>query len=177
MTNGQGPRERRGKRQVGFRAGPATSTGRRTAGLGLLLCAVALLATAVAGRAADATTTATTIKVIAHPGVPGKSIPKSMLADIFLRRSLKWSDGNSIQPVDQMSSAPARVAFTRVVLGFSALDVQQYWVSQIAKGKVPPPVKKTEEEVIAFVADTAGAIGYIAEGTAVPTTVRVLPIE
>src|SRR5262249_6297630 len=107
---------------------------------------------------------------------PGKNIARNLLADIFLRRSMKWSDGNAIQPVDQMSSAPARVTFDRTVLGFSALDVQQYGVGQIAKGKVPPPVKKTEEEVIAFVAETAGGSGYVAQTTAVPTTIRVLPI-
>jgi ABC-type phosphate transport system substrate-binding protein len=166
MTNEQG----RGERRANGR-----SVVVRTAGVVLILGAVVLLAAATAGRAADAA--ATTIKVIAHPGVPGKTIPKSLLADIFLRRSVKWSDGNAIQPVDQVSSAPARVAFTRSVLGLSALDVQQYWVSQISKGKTPPPVKKTEEEVIAFVADTAGGIGYVAEGTTVPSTVRVLSID
>jgi ABC-type phosphate transport system substrate-binding protein len=117
------------------------------------------------------------VKVVVNTGVPGKTIAKSLVADIFLRRSAKWSDGTIIQPVDQISSAPARLVFNRSILGFSALDVQQYWVGQIARGKVPPPVKKTEEEVIAFVAENPGAIGYVAEGTALPPTVRVLPVE
>jgi hypothetical protein len=77
--------------------------------------------------------------VVVHSGIPGKSIPTTLLADIFLRRAVKWSDGTIIQPVDQISNAPARVAFNRGVLKFSALDVQQYWVSQISKGKTPPP--------------------------------------
>jgi ABC-type phosphate transport system substrate-binding protein len=117
------------------------------------------------------------IKVVVNSGVPGKAIPKRLVADIFLRRSSKWADGTAIQPVDQMSSAPARLAFNRSILGLSALDVQQYWVGQIAKGKVPPPVKKTDEEVIAFVAENAGAIGYVVEGAALPPTVRAVPVE
>jgi ABC-type phosphate transport system substrate-binding protein len=138
---------------------------------------VLALALAVFAGAPSPAADVSAVKVVVHAGVPGKTIPKSLVADIFLRRSSKWADGTAIQPVDQMSSAPARLAFNRSILGFSALDVQQYWVGQIAKGKVPPPVKKTEEEVIAFVAENAGAIGYVAEGAALPATVRVLPVE
>jgi len=40
----------------------------------------------------------------------------------------------------------------------------------------PPPVKATDAEVIAFVAKNAGAVGYVAAGTALPPDVRALTL-
>jgi ABC-type phosphate transport system substrate-binding protein len=143
-------------------------------GARLALAGVLLVATEARSEAA---TPEATIKIVVHPGVPGKSVKKSQLREIFLRRADKWGDGTPIKPVDQISNSPARVAFNRGVLGFSVLDVQQYWVSQISKGRTPPPVMKAEDQVIAFVAANSGAIGYVSDGTSIPDTVRVLEIE
>jgi len=134
----------------------------------------ALLSAALVPRV-DAETIA--VKVIVNPSVTGKTLKKAVLVEIFLRRADKWGGGAPIRPVDQVSSAPARQAFNERMLGFSTLDVQQYWAVQIARGKAPPQVVKTEDQVIAFVAANAGAIGYLASSTPVPDTVRVVEIE
>jgi ABC-type phosphate transport system substrate-binding protein len=140
---------------------------------------LALAGVLLGGTEAPAETAApaVAIKVVVHPGVPGKSIRKGQLTEIFLRRADKWGDGTPIKPVDQISNSPARIAFNRGVLGVSTLDVQQYWVSQISKGRTPPPVMKTEEQVVVFVAANPGAIGYVSESASIPGTVRVLQIE
>src|SRR5262245_14851240 len=135
---------------------------------------VGLLAAALAARAQGQTAG---VKIIVNPTVAGKSLKKSLLADIFLKRAERWGGGALIRPVDQISSSPARQAFNERMLGFSTLDVQQYWAVQITRGKAPPPVMKTEEQVIAFVAGNAGAIGYLAPGTPIPETVRVVEVE
>jgi len=47
----------------------------------------------------------------------------------------------------------------------------------MSRGRIPPPAKKSEEELMAFVAQNPGAIGYVSGATAVPDTVRVLQID
>lgn len=116
-------------------------------------------------------------KVIVNASVQGKRIPRETLKDIFLRKTIRWGDGTSSQPVDLGLTSPVRLEFIKSVLGYSALAVQQYWVSQITKGSLPPPVKKSEEEVIAFVASKPGAIGYVSAATPTPDTIKVLEIE
>lgn len=127
--------------------------------------------------AAANTASAPPFKVIVNASVQGKRIQKETLKDIFLRKTLRWGDGAPSQPVDLGLTSPVRLEFINSVLGFSAVAVQQYWVSQITKGSQPPPVKKSEEEVIAFVASQPGAIGYVSATTPTPETVRVLEIE
>jgi ABC-type phosphate transport system substrate-binding protein len=116
-------------------------------------------------------------KVIVHPGVTGKSVKRQVLGDIFLRRVGTWGDGSPVSPVDLLSDSPTRRAFIKEVLGLSAFEVQQYWVAQMSRGRVPPPTRKSEDEVIAFVAANRGAIGYVAGATPVPDTVKVLAVE
>jgi ABC-type phosphate transport system substrate-binding protein len=135
-------------------------------GLVLIACASATSAAADVG-----------FKVIVNASVQGKRIQKETLKDIFLRKTVRWGDGSPSQPVDLGLTSPVRIEFIQVVLGYSAAAVQQYWVSQITKGVLPPPVKKSEEEVIAFVAAQPGAIGYVSASTATPETVRLLEIE
>lgn len=55
--------------------------------------------------------------------------------------------------------------------------MQQYWVAQMSKGKIPPPVVKSDDEVIAFVASNPGAVGDVSETATTPDTVKVLAIE
>lgn len=116
-------------------------------------------------------------KVIVNARVQGKRIHKETLKDIFLRKTTRWGDGAPSQPVDLGLTSQVRLEFINSVLGYSAVAVQQYWVSQITKGNRPPPVKKSEDEVIAFVASQAGAIGYVSAATPIPETVRVLEID
>jgi ABC-type phosphate transport system substrate-binding protein len=118
----------------------------------------------------------TTFKVIVHPTVPGKSIRKQVLADVFLVKVVKWGDGSAIHPVDLSLTSPVRVAFASSVLGFTAFQLNQYWRQEVAKGRVPPPVKQSDDEVIAFVASNPGAIGYVADSAAVPETVKLAEI-
>ncbi len=119
----------------------------------------------------------TPVKVIVNPSVSGKNVKKLVVGEIFLGRVARWNDGGPITPVDLSLTSPVRLGFIRGVLGLSALDVHQYWVRELSRGRVPPSVKKSEDDVIAFVASTPGAIGYVAETTPTPDTVKVLTVD
>jgi len=116
-------------------------------------------------------------KVVVNPEVPGTGIKRQVLSAIFLRKVVKWSDGKAIKPADLSLTSPIRLGFTSAVLGLTTLEVNQYWRQMMSRGIVPPPVKQSDDEVIAFVASTAGAIGYVASSTPTPGSVRELRID
>jgi ABC-type phosphate transport system substrate-binding protein len=128
-------------------------------------------ATLVGGPGRDASAAAA-FRVIVHPQVKGTQIPRAVLSAIFLKQALKWGDGSSVVPVDQSVQSAVRRAFSNDVLKEGIVEVQVYWQRKIAAGQVPPPVKTSDEEVLAFVASTLGAIGYVSSSTALPPTVR-----
>ena len=138
----------------------------------LSILAVALL---TAG-AASVVSAAAPFRVIVHPQVKGNQIPRTVLSSIFLKQAPKWGDGSAVLPVDQSIRSAVRSAFSSEVLGQGLVEVQVYWQRQMARGQVPPPVKTTDEEIVAFVASTPGAIGYVSPKTPLPDSVRELAV-
>ncbi len=102
-------------------------------------------------------------KVVANPSVAASDIAAADLAKIFLKQTSKYPDGGAAVPVDQGKASPVRAAFSQKVLGKSVGAVDTYWQQQIFSGKdVPPAAKSSDDDVIAFVKATPGAIGYVA---------------
>ena len=76
-------------------------------------------------------------------------------------------------PVDLSESAPAREAFSTAVHHKPVKAVRAYWQQQIFSGRdVPPPEKTSDEQVIAFVRATPGAIGYVSAAAPLTGGVR-----
>ena len=133
--------------------------------------AVGVVAVLAAGAAPVASADAR-FRVIVNPQVKGGQIPRTALSSIFLGRAPRWGDGSEVRPVDQSLRSPLRVAFSNDVHMQGLMEIQVYWQREIAKGRVPPPVKSSDDEVVEYVASTPGAIGYVSTGTALPGTVR-----
>ncbi|HSD31644.1 MAG TPA: hypothetical protein VLB49_07020, partial [Gemmatimonadales bacterium] len=136
-----------------------------------LLLSVAAAAVLVAGGERHVSAAAA-FRVIVHPQVKGSEIPRPVLSAIFLKQALKWGDGRPVVPVDQSVQSSVRRVFSNEVLGQGVVEVQVYWQRRITAGLVPPPVKTSDEEVVAFVASTPGAIGYVSPGTPLANGVR-----
>jgi ABC-type phosphate transport system substrate-binding protein len=115
---------------------------------------------------------AAAFRVIVHPDVKGAQIPRAVLSAIFLKQALKWGDGRPVVPVDQSVQSAVRRQFSADVLKQGIVEVQVYWQRRITAGQVPPPVKTSDEDVVAFVASTPGAIGYVSSSATLPGTVR-----
>ena len=125
-----------------------------------ILAALALALVATRASAQD-------YKIVANSGVAASDIPSAELVKIFLKQSSKFSDGGSAVPIDQGKASPVRAAFSQKVLGKSVGAVDTYWQQQIFSGKdVPPATKSSDDDVIAFVKATPGAIGYVSGGAA-----------
>lgn len=96
------------------------------------------------------------------------------IAAMFMKRLTAWPDGSAVVPVDQVNDAPVRAGFSRAVIRKDVDLVEAYWQQQIFSGRgIPPVVKKSDAEVIAFVRDHPRAIGYVS-ATAVTGAVRVI---
>jgi ABC-type phosphate transport system substrate-binding protein len=142
----------------------------RRALLSVLALAV-LAASALPVVSADAS-----FRVIVHPQVKGSQIPRAALTSIFLKQAPRWGDGTAVLPVDQSVRSLVRKSFSGDVLQQGIVEVQVYWQRKMSAGVVPPPVKTSDEEIVAFVASTPGAIGYVSAATALPDSVKAIEI-
>lgn len=100
--------------------------------------------------------------LVANPSVSATAISRSEASRIFLRLQSDWPDGGHARPVDQSKASPLRDAFSRQVLGKSLASVEQYWTQAIFSGRAVPPVeKRSDADVLAYVRDNPGAVGYV----------------
>lgn len=116
-------------------------------------------------------------KVIVNNANGKSSLAKKDVSQLFLKKTPKWSDGTPVVAVDQTEKAAARERFTQEVHGKSVAAVKSYWQQQIFSGRDVPPVEKSSDaQVIAFVKQNPGAIGYVGEG-ADTAGVKVVAVE
>ncbi len=100
--------------------------------------------------------------LVANPSVSTAAISRAEATRIFLRLQSEWPDGGHARPVDQSKSSPLRDAFSREVLGKSLSSVEQYWTQAIFSGRAVPPVeKRNDADVLAYVRENPGAVGYV----------------
>lgn len=136
-----------------------------------LALALAYLALALTAAAVDPG-----VRVITHPSLAGDQVKRQALAAAFLSRSGAWSNGLAIVPVDQSAQSSVRAAFSAGVLAQPVAAVQLHWVRRIASGARPPLVKVSDADVIAFVAATPGAVGYVSIAAPVDASVKELRV-
>ena len=116
-------------------------------------------------------------KIIAHEGVAESELPKDVVAKLFLKQTLKFPSGTVAKPVDLVKTSAVRAQFSTAILGRPISAVETYWQQQIFAGKeVPPAAKASDEEVLAYVRATPGAIGYVSAGAST-SGVKVITVK
>lgn len=116
-------------------------------------------------------------QVVVHPSVQGTRISRTNLSALFMGKTSRWGDKAQAMPVDQSAKAPVRRAFTVSVIGLSMGELQMYWQRRVAADRIfPPPIKGSDEEVLRYVAATAGAVGYVGPETAIPEGVKLVAV-
>ena len=99
------------------------------------------------------------------------------LSRMFLKKTNRWDSGLDVVPVDLPEDAPVRAAFSAAVHGKPVAAIHAYWQQQIFSGRaVPPTEKPSDDQVVAFVRATPGAVGYVASSTPLTTGVRRLQV-
>jgi ABC-type phosphate transport system substrate-binding protein len=145
----------------------------RRTGRSIWAIAVALSA----GVAAPAATRAEGYTVVVNAEHRGDAVTRKVLADVFLKRATRWGTGEAILVVDQSLKSEVRVAFTHEVLELSSLGVMTHWQQQLIHGgERPPAVKRSDDEVLEYVASHPGAIGYVTAETPIQEGVKSLRV-
>lgn len=121
-----------------------------------------------------AATAAADYVVVVNPAVEVASLSKTDASRLFLKNTTKWPSGENVKPVDLAKGSAVRVSFTKEILGRSPGAIDQYWTQSVFSGRaVPPPEKRSDAEVIAYVRETPGAIGYVSAGASTEGVKRV----
>jgi ABC-type phosphate transport system substrate-binding protein len=116
-------------------------------------------------------------KVVVNEANASDTISKQQLSSIFMKETATWNSGQVVMPVDQVASSSTRNGFSKVIFGRDANAIKSYWQRQIFSGRgVPPPEKASDDDVLAFVREHPGAIGYVASNADTGSGVKVLEI-
>ncbi len=119
---------------------------------------------------------ASAYKVIVNASNPTAPLSRLKVGEMFLKKAPRWPDGIPVMPVEPSAKTPMRQRFTLEIYGKQVIAISAYWQQMIFSGKgVPPPEKSTDADVVAYVRDTPGAIGYVWAGTDT-STVRVVAV-
>ena len=120
-----------------------------------LLCL--LLAGATLASAADAV-------FVTNPSGPD-SLSKEEIKNILLGNKTRWDAGGLVK-LAVLTQGPTHDAVVQEFTARSADQFEKYWKKQVFTGKgSAPDAFKTEADLLAFVAKTPGAFGYVAGGT------------
>ena len=107
------------------------------------------------------------VRVIANPSVKAEAISAREIKSVFLEERSSLRDGTHVEPV-LSQGGPAHAAFLREYLGQNDDALQNYYRSLVFTGKGSmPKALHSDEEVVAYVAKTRGAIGYVSSTAAV----------
>ncbi len=102
------------------------------------------------------------IAIIVGPIPPALSFDQQTLKDIFLKRIAVDNAGASLAPLNLPPADPLRVALSLALWGERPAAMQRYWNERYFHGVSPPYVVRSQEGMLRFVAETPGAVGYVA---------------
>ena len=115
------------------------------------------------------------VRIIPNPSVRAEAISASEIKSVFLEERNSLRDGTHVEPV-LSKGGPAHAAFLKEYLGLNDNALQNYYRSLVFTGKGSmPKILHSDEEVVAYVAKTRGAIGYVSS-TATVSGVKTLAV-
>lgn len=108
-------------------------------------------------------------KVIVNESNPITKLKRDVISDIFLKKVDTFPNGQSAMPVDLVPDDPIREKFSQIIHKRRVEAVESYWQQRIFSGQaVPPPKKKSEIEIIEYVINNPGGIGYVSVSISSP---------
>ena len=103
------------------------------------------------------------VVVIVNPSVSETTLSKKEVGNIYLGKKTSWSDGSKI--IFVILPGNAHASFLKSYVGKTEAQFKTFWKKQVFTGKGSPPKEfDSDQAMVEFVAQTAGAIGYVSEG-------------
>lgn len=101
--------------------------------------------------------------LIVHRDNPLDSISRSQASSLLLKKRARWPGSDlRVEPVDLPGDSSVRESLSRDVHDRSVSSIKSYWQKQIFSGRnSPPPEMASDGEVVAWVRDNPGGIGYV----------------
>ena len=114
--------------------------------------------------------------IVANPGVKGTEISKADLRDIFSGSSSTFKDGSHAVPVTLKAGA-VHDEFLKTYVGKTDSGYRAAWRMLVFTGQGSmPKTLDSDAQVIEYVANTPGAIGYVSKA-AVSEKVKTLIVR
>jgi len=146
-----------------------------------LALALALFAiTMMAAPATVAETKSARLVLVVHATNKVSRIDRSSLRNIYLGLTTFWDNDVRVKPYNRVHEGAIGKPFFRDVLAMTPARYRYSWQKQQLSGQgVEPEVIATAANLVAKVASSAGAIGYILESetAAADSRVRLIPLE
>ncbi len=131
-----------------------------------ILVLFSLLVMAVAAHAGG-------IQIIVNSSVPDLAIDKATIGNIYHGKKTSWSNGAKIVPI-MLKSGAVHEDFVANILGKTTSQFNNFWTQAMFTGQgIPPQTVNSDAEVVQFVNNTPGAIGYVAAGTDIGSAKKV----
>ncbi len=143
-----------------------------------LALALFVLGTAAAPAAVAETRRARLVLVV-HAENKVSRLDKSSVRNMYLGITTFWPNAVRVKPYNRVHDGAAGKPFFRDVLGMTPARYRHTWQKQQLSGQgVEPEVVATAGDVVARVASSPGAIGYIldSETAAADARVRLIPL-
>ncbi len=101
-------------------------------------------------------------KVIVNKSNLTSTLNKKEVSNFLLKKKTKWPDGQKVAPIDQKANSDVRKSFTDAVHKKSVSAIKSYWQQSVFAGKATPPLEKANDiDIVNFVIQNQGAIGYV----------------
>ncbi|MFA6008556.1 MAG: hypothetical protein WC799_01135 [Desulfobacteraceae bacterium] len=118
-----------------------------------IICVCMLMLTAIAAQAE--------LMVIANKSVTQSTLTSQDIKDIFLGNKQYWNDKSKIS-VAALSEGDTAKSFFKTYLGMSPKKYGSMWDEKLyTGGKLSPRLFKNPKQLIDFITQTSGAIGFI----------------
>lgn len=115
---------------------------------------------------------ASDVFVVANPSVKSSELSADELKLVFLGTKTSLADGSVVEPV-LAQSGPAHDSFLKIYVGKSDPALRNHFKSLVFTGKGSMPKSfASDADIVAHVAKTKGAIGYLAAAPANPGVKR-----
>jgi len=118
-------------------------------------------------------------KIIVNAGLPYENIERTVIQKIFLGKRTTWDNGSPAIPVT-LNSRDVHAAFLNDIVKKSPDAFNSLWMSLLYTGRAtPPPSFASDTELLMYVAETPGAVGYIESTTSLEnvTGIRVITVK
>ena len=114
--------------------------------------------------------------IIAHQNTPETTISQKEIQEIFLGKRVQWKDNSAIHPA-AVKEPELHETFLKHYVKKTPSQWIAHWKRMVFTGNGTPPQQfDTQQELLEYVANTSGAIGYVDAETSIEN-VTILKVQ